>query len=99
MKIQIDTVAKTIKIEEPINLGELTESLERLLPSGLWKEFKLETSIIMWNTTPIIIKDYIPFPYQYPWYVPSAPIIYGTGIDQIKNLVNGTFNIQLEVTN
>jgi hypothetical protein len=35
MKLQLDTTNKTIKIEELVNLGELTEMLEKILPNGL----------------------------------------------------------------
>ena len=41
MKIQLDTINKTIKIEEQVNLKELVKTLEKLLPKGLWKEFDL----------------------------------------------------------
>lgn len=43
MKIQLDTTNKTIKVEESVKLQELTDALEKLLPNGEWKEFKLET--------------------------------------------------------
>ena len=67
MKIQLDTTAKTIKVEESVNLGELTTALEKLLPEGLWKEFKLETAtVINWGSyQPIIIRDYTN---PYPWW-------------------------------
>lgn len=59
MKIQLDTVAKTIKIEENVNLGELITALELLLPNGLWKEFTLEThTVINWGVQNTV----------YPWY-------------------------------
>lgn len=34
MKLQLDTTNKTIKIEELVNLQELTDALEKLLPDG-----------------------------------------------------------------
>ena len=55
MKLQLDTTAKTIKIEETVNLGEFIEKVEMLLPNGQWKEYKLEVSIINNWTSPIII--------------------------------------------
>ena len=69
MKIQIDTEAKVIKIEEKVNLGELIEKLNLLLPEDLWKEYTLEPTIINnWNS-PIII--------DYPKIVPNIqPITY-----------------------
>jgi hypothetical protein len=67
MKIQLDTTNKTIKIEESVNLNELFELLNKILPNDTWKEFKLETNtIINWNSTPIIIKKEI-WP-TYPWW-------------------------------
>jgi len=39
MKIQIDTTEKTIKVELPVNMGELEVELDRLLPN--WKEYTL----------------------------------------------------------
>ena len=39
MKLQIDTNSKTIKIEGTVSLLELTETLERLFPNGVWKTF------------------------------------------------------------
>lgn len=71
MKIILDTSEKTIKVEGTVNLGELIETLEKMLPLGEWKSFKLETnSIIQWNI-PIILKEYIKtsplYPPTYPW--------------------------------
>jgi hypothetical protein len=76
MKLILDTTEKTIKIEESVNLKDLFEMLERLLPNGDWKEFKLETNTsIVWNNpSPIIINPYVPSPFDvpyqptYPWY-------------------------------
>lgn len=106
MKLQLDTTAKTIKIEKSINLGELTESLEKLLPNGLWKEFKLETnSIIEWRN-PVIIDRYVP--YRQPWWewckrtYSDEIMVTGTcttnlAID-LKNkadLIDGTYNVEM----
>lgn len=68
MKIQLDTENKTIKVEEAVSLGELTETLKRLLPNGEWKSFKLETHTqINWTPNPIVIKEY-PRYRTYPWW-------------------------------
>lgn len=72
MKLQFDTTAKTIKIEETVNLGEFIEKVEMLLPNGQWKEYKLEASIISNWVSPIIIERPIPFtnPYRPFWEQP-----------------------------
>jgi len=94
MKLQIDTTNKTIKIEEPVNLKELTDLLEKLLPKGEWKEFKLEPQIIVnWNN-PIIIEKELqcPSPYQQPWITCDVA---GTGKNEINYTLNpGVYNIE-----
>lgn len=94
MKIQLDTTSKIIKVEETVTLGEFTELLERLLPNGRWKEFKLETQIITnWNR-PIVIEPYKPFtlPWSQPW------ITYDTaGIKTYYSLNPGVYDIQLDI--
>lgn len=47
MKLQLDVENKVIKIEEDVNLGEFVKILKKLLPAGKWKEFKLETQIVL----------------------------------------------------
>lgn len=57
MKIQLDTVAKTIKVDGDVKFAELIEALEKLLPQGEWKEFTLENDgIVAWRDA-IIIKE------------------------------------------
>lgn len=106
MKLQLDTTAKTIKIEESINLGELTKALEKLLPNGLWKEFKLETnSIIEWRNS-VIIDRYVP--YRQPWWewckrtYSDETMVTGTCTTNLatdlKNkadLIDGTYNVEV----
>ena len=70
MKIQLDTENKEIKVEETVNLGELTETLEKLLPNGEWKKFKLNTQTkINWSPNPINVpyQPYNPIPCERPW--------------------------------
>ena len=47
MKIQIDTTAKTIKVEADVKLGELVETLEGLLPMKAWMEYMLITNTVV----------------------------------------------------
>jgi hypothetical protein len=101
MKIQLDTENKVIKVEEAVSLGELTETLERILPNGEWKNFKLETQTqINWNPNPIIIeRPYQPYNPR-PWW--EQPWITYDGTDSINisgeitnySLKSGVFNIE-----
>jgi hypothetical protein len=70
MKIQLDTTAKTIKVEEEVNLGELFDMLSKLLPDDLWKEYSVETNTtITWSSPIYIERTVYPQPYWYgqPW--------------------------------
>ena len=91
MKLQLDTTLKIIKAEESVNLGELIETLERLLPCGLWKEFRLETNVTINWINPItitpFIQPYYPPVNPYPWW---NPITYGT-----STLNQGVYNIEI----
>lgn len=75
MKLQLDTQAKTVKVEQSVSLSELVEVLERLLPNGQWKEYQLETNVtIEWNSPTIIYRD------RWPYYNPLTPYWYaGSG--------------------
>jgi len=77
MKLQLDTTLKTIKVEGTVNLLELTETLERLLPNGVWKTFSLECGVsIVWvNPQPI----YPSWPYYPWWHTPTYSYISGVG--------------------
>jgi hypothetical protein len=65
MKIQLDTIRKTIKIEESINCNDFFNTLNSLLPNNAWKEFNLEVGIINNWAEPIIIKE--------PYFVSISP--------------------------
>jgi hypothetical protein len=72
MKLQIDTIAKTIKIEESINASELFQLLNEMFPDSKWKEYLvIPVEVIHEWINPITI----PWPAQ-PWvdpWVPSVP--------------------------
>jgi hypothetical protein len=73
MKIQIDTTEKTIKVELPVNMGELETELEKLLPN--WKEYTL-------------IKEpeyvpYMPIPYLFPSYSTPRTWVISANYDRI----------------
>lgn len=69
MKLQLNTTDKTITIEEKVNIGELVDTLKRLLPNDTWLEFSIEVHIINNWSNPII------FPIAQP-YIPYNPFPY-----------------------
>ena len=97
MKLLLDTTNKTIKIEESVTLGELTDTLEKMLPLGLWKEFTLETNTqIVWSN-PIVIGNYpyiVPYP-TYPWYNPPRVTYTNDGMLGQPQLQSGTYCIEV----
>lgn len=102
MKLQLDTDAKTIKIEGTVKLKKLVETLEKLLPKGLWKEFELEnnTKIVGW-TNPIIVEKIIernPCPTypSYPWIAYCDTHDAKVEILCASDLNSGTFNVECQ---
>ena len=85
MKIQLDTTAKTVKVEGSVKLSELIETLDKILP-GIWKEFTLEanTTIINWSN-PIYVTQPKYEPY---WYKDKVTC------QDDKMLCGGTYNIE-----
>jgi hypothetical protein len=65
MKIQLDTISKTIKVEGNILLGEFIDKIKTILPKKEWKTFILIPEIVINNwTNPIVI----------PWVSPVVPV-------------------------
>ena len=100
MKLQLDTQAKTIKIEGEVKLGELFTTLEQLLPKNAWKEFTLEANTVInnWNT-PIVIHEPI---YQYPWWDHNK--VYcrsteGTGLPVRNEAVTAEYSLKAGIFN
>lgn len=59
MKLQIDTVAKTIKIEQSEKITDILSLVKKLLPND-WKEYSLEAVSYIYNwSNPILL----PFTY------------------------------------
>lgn len=89
MKIQIDTTNKSIKVEESVSLKELTDSLEKLLPNGEWKEFTLQTNTVIQNfSSPIVIRGRNwPYWWDSPWYSTGDVRLYGhnAGFGELTN--------------
>jgi hypothetical protein len=105
MKIQVDIVNKTIKVEGDINLQVLFKHIKQFLPDGQWKEYELETNtVINWNTGPVY-PTYPIYP-SYPTYDPTyEPSITCEGIDfsasnTLTNVINTTSGtiVNFEVT-
>lgn len=67
MKIQLDTVAKTIKIEENILLGEFIDKLKIILPKKEWRNFTLIPEVLKDWFNPIVI------PYPGDYIIPTYP--------------------------
>lgn len=103
MRLQIDTVLKTIKLENNIKIRELIENLKTLLPND-WMDFTLETNVTIGWTNPIYIRDY-PYWGDYPWYktTTTSPYIgditsggmYKSNSSDNVQLNAGTFNVEL----
>ena len=98
MKIQIDTIAKVIKLESSENLGELVKALAEMLPNDLWKGFKLETNTVITWSNPIIWRDiYVPPVTPYypttPWYPNTTPWI--TWQADKYQLCSGVYNVEI----
>jgi hypothetical protein len=99
MKLQLDTVAKTVKVEGTVNLKEFYDTLTKLLPDGQWKEYTLEanTTIVNWQN-PVVIDRWHPAPY-YPWY--GSPIYCSSSTTNADNLLNtstqGTYCLEVSL--
>lgn len=76
MKIKLDTINKTIDLEESVRLKDLFNTLNTLLPNEPWKEYTLNVNATIYWTNPIVVDTPI-----YPSY-PSTPypwITYSSG--------------------
>ena len=106
MKLQLDTSAKTIKVDENVNLGDLVKHLDKLLPKdspfGHWKEYEIQTNVTINNwSNPIIIDRWQP---SYPWY--SSPFIITSGYVSTGNQllqegvsdITGTYEVSYDTT-
>ncbi len=105
MKIQLDFDNKTIKLENSVNLGELAETLNKILPNNQWKDFKLETNTVInnWSSPTIIYRDIWDYNH-FTWYVPSTITYANSGnitagnsysVGNTFTASSGTYNIEL----
>ena len=77
MKARIDTIAKTVAIEEAVNIDELVKFIKALFPDN-WKEWKVETNVKFDFVSPIIVERYPSHPWGPYWYAEN-PTYVGTG--------------------
>jgi hypothetical protein len=99
MRLSIDTIAKTLKLENDINLGEFIEKIQTFLPD--WKEYKLITNCtINWYNTPTIVPDIDPYPLQPYWNYPTTICSSAGNHDTVfcsnANLKYDCFNVELK---
>lgn len=89
MKLQLDTTAKTIKVEGNVKISELIDALKKLLPKE-WDSFTLETSttIVDW-VYPIRYQQW-PAPIHYPWYCGT-----NTFSTSSSPLLGGQYNVEI----
>lgn len=73
MKAKIDTIAKTISIDEPMILDALNKFVKALFPND-WKEWKVDTNVkIEMSSPPIIVDRWHPRPWNDYWYATPHP--------------------------
>lgn len=63
MKINLDTINKTVGIEDRVKFGEFLDMMKKLLPNGLWKEYFIQsTTEVKWYGYPqTVAVPYIPW--------------------------------------
>ncbi len=101
MKLQLDTGAKTIKIEENVKLTKLMQVVKKILPNGEWQDFTLITNTVIerWHD-PVYIKEYYPKRqwWDSPWYI--GPTYYTSSTDgSLYNAcgTDGSHNLNCEL--
>ena len=66
MKIQIDTKAKTVSVEGPVNIAEFINEIKTMLPD--WETYSLETNVVINNWSAPVVTNSIspqnPNPYE-----------------------------------
>jgi hypothetical protein len=91
MKVQLNTITKTIKIQETGTLGNLFDLLESILPNGLWREFTLDTaSITEWyHPYPLNLKTQPLVYWKQPWFKSEG----SHTIPTLDHIVSGVYNL------
>jgi len=95
MKIQLDTLNKTITIEEDVNLHDFYEQINAILPDGKWREFTLKVGKIVEWKEPLHLPKRNPYePLTTPQPNTYPNIWYGTTTGDSDE---GIFNFNFEV--
>ena len=89
MKLQLDTKAKTIKVESNILIKDLIKTLKKLFPNKEYENFVLQTNVTIQHwSNPIIIQEEETSPYpQYPWAI-------WNGTNMSSELKIGVYNVE-----
>lgn len=97
MKIQIDTTAKTIKLESCEKLSALFDFLSKFFPEGEWEDYELQTNtqIVNWGN-PIIVRE-LPY-WVNPYRNYTGNVICGTDITSGGNTITVDENSTSMVT-
>jgi len=83
MRVQIDTNAKTIKVDENVKFSELIKVLNKLLPKE-WKDYTLEASgVWYWYNS-------IPWTWNEPWRVGDVTYRPSITCEPEHGMTNGT---------
>ena len=95
MKLQIDTLNKSIKLEQDVTFSELIETMEKLFPKGEWKSYTLETNTVIMNwRDPIIINPHPVYPVyptpSWPWWQNPITCDTGTGVE-----ITSVYNVEI----
>ena len=98
MKVQLDTVNKTIKVEENINLDEFITKVKLLLGKD-YKSFTLQTGTITYWYNPITWTPYNPY-YQDPsYYTGTYNVGYDVALTNNQDNVSVTENANSNIVN
>ena len=106
MKLQIDTLTKTIGILENVTIKELNEFIRLAIPESEWDHWKINTVKELVPNVPIIIDRWREQPWgrHYPWWEQPAtlpnPIWYevntGTGAYDVHPPYTTCFTVELK---
>lgn len=97
MKFQIDTLAKTVKVEQKFNLKELLKIMKSMFPDD-WEDYNIDTNnIINWNWPVVNCENcWYKHHYRQPYWSVEPYIYRGTsiqstsGYSQTKGFQNDT---------
>jgi len=85
MKLQIDTKAKTIKVDENVKFRDLIKVLKKMLPDE-WQDYSLAGSEVIYWYNPI------PWYYESPWRI--GDVTYTSSGESVPSTVT-CYNIEV----